>query len=235
MPGKAVCYARVSTEEQAREGVSLHAQEERLRTYCKLKDLEVVDFIREEGVSASKPLATRPGGKDLIDLVKAGVADQVVALKLDRLFRDAEDALHETRVWDKAGVALHLVDFSGQAVDTSTPMGRMFLTMTAAFAELERNLISERTKNALDHKKRHREAYGPVPFGYERQEDVLVELDDEQAVLSRIQEWDKAGMSLRAIARKLRAEGVPTKRGGQWAAATVRYMLRNDLHQVATP
>ena len=59
---KAVCYIRVSTEEQAREGVSLEAQEERLRAYCKMTGLEVVEMIREGGVSATKLLKDRPGG-----------------------------------------------------------------------------------------------------------------------------------------------------------------------------
>lgn len=69
----------------------------------------------------------------------------MVALKLDRRFRDAADALVQTRVWDRAGIALHVVDMGGQSLNTASSMGRMFLTMTAAFAELERNLISERT------------------------------------------------------------------------------------------
>jgi len=103
---KAVCYIRVSTEEQARGGVSLDAQEERLRAYCAMAGLEIVELIREEGVSGAKPLATRPGGERLLELVRRYKCD-VVAFKLDRLFRDAEDALHETKAWDAAGVALH--------------------------------------------------------------------------------------------------------------------------------
>lgn len=84
-----------------------------------------------------------------------------MALKLDRLFRDAEDALHQTKAWDKAGIALHLVDMGGQTLNTATAMGRFFLNMMAGFAELERNLIAERTATALAHKKTHRGSLQP--------------------------------------------------------------------------
>ena len=172
---KAVCYIRVSTEEQARGGVSLAAQEEKLLAYCKLNDLEPVAMIREEGVSGAKPLAARPGGEELLHLVAKKQACQVVALKLDRLFRDAADALNQTKAWDKAGVALHLVDMGGQALNTASAMGRFFLNVMAGFAELERNLIAERTELALSHKKAHLVAYAPTPYGYNRVGDNLTE------------------------------------------------------------
>src|SRR5262245_57091471 len=94
---RAVAYVRVSTEEQAREGVSLDAQEARLRAYCAAAGLELVTLVREEGVSGSIPLAERPGGAELLrHLAEQNVA-HVLALKLDRLFRDAADCLSQSR------------------------------------------------------------------------------------------------------------------------------------------
>jgi len=228
---KAVCYIRVSTEEQARGGVSLAAQEERLAAYCKMTGLEIVKVIREEGVSAGKPLATRPGGERLLQLVARKKVKHVVALKLDRLFRDAEDALHQTKAWDKAGIALHLVDMGGQTLNTATAMGRFFLNMMAGFAELERNLIAERTATTLAHKKTHREVYSPTPYGFDRVEESLTENAQEQETLAQIFAWRQAGWSLRKIAAELNRRGVPTKQGGQWYASTVRYLLQNNLYQ----
>ncbi len=228
---KAVCYVRVSTEEQARDGVSLAAQEERLAAYCRMTGLEIVEVIREEGVSAGKPLATRPGGERLLQLVARKKVKHVVALKLDRLFRDAEDALHQTKAWDKAGIALHLVDMGGQTLNTATAMGRFFLNMMAAFAELERNLIAERTATALAHKKAHREAYAPTPYGFKRVGDALLKNAQEQEIIAQIFAWKEAGWSLRKIAGELNRRGIPTKQGGRWYASTVRYLLQNSLYQ----
>ena len=157
----AVLYIRVSTDEQARHGVSLDAQEESLRAYCTMKGLPIAGVIRDEGVSAFKHLHTRPGGAELLRLVAKGEAANVVALKLDRLFRNAADALALTETWNRAGVALHLVDMGGSSMDSSSATGRMMLTMLAGFAEFERALISERTTTALTYKRDKREAYAP--------------------------------------------------------------------------
>lgn len=227
---KAILYLRVSTEEQANHGVSLAAQENKLRAYCELQGIEIADVVREEGISAAKPLATRPGGEQLLRSIAKGEAQHVVALKLDRLFRDAEDALHTTKAWDAAGVALHLVDMGGQTINTGTAMGRFFLGMMAGFAELERNLIAERTKTAMTHKKENGQAYAPTPYGYDREGDNLQTNDQEQATVKRIKALKEAGATLREIASALNDEGVPTKRGGKWHASTVRYILKNSLY-----
>lgn len=227
---KAVCYVRVSTEEQAKEGVSLDAQEEKLRAYCSLAGLEIVEFIREEGVSASKPLGTRPGGSRLVETLTRKKASHVVALKLDRLFRDAVDALSKSREWDLAGVALHLVDMGGQTINTRSAMGRFFLSTMASFAELERNLIAERTSTALAHKKNNGEAYGPTPLGYVREGDLLEREEEELSLVADIKARKEAGWSLRKIAGWLNGTGAPTKQGGRWYASTVRYVLQNSLY-----
>jgi site-specific DNA recombinase len=228
---KAALYIRVSTEEQARGGVSLKDQEEKLLQYCKLQDLEVVQVVREEGVSASKPLRTRPGGSELLALLETGQADQVVALKLDRLFRDAADALIESKAWDNAGIALHLVDMGGQTINTASAMGRFFLSMMSSFAELERNLISERTEAALSYKKAHREAYSPTPYGYNREGDSLTENGQELQAIRLINDLRQRGLSMAKIAAELTARDIPTKTGGKWYASTVSYILKNKLYR----
>jgi len=230
----AVLYIRVSTDEQARHGVSLDAQEERLRAYCAMRELEIVGVIRDEGVSAFKYLDKRPGGAELLRTIAQGKAAHVVALKLDRLFRNAGDALASTEKWSRAGVALHLVDMGGAAMDTTSATGRMMLTMLAGFAEFERTLTSERTRAALSYKRSKREAYAPTPYGYSRTGTALQPHRAELATVARIREQSAGGASLAGIARRLNAEEVPTKQGGKWYASTVRYLLRNDLYTPAT-
>ena len=89
--------------------MSLDAQEERLRAYCTMRSLDVALVIRDEGVSAFKHLDKRAGGAELLQAIAQGEARHVVALKLDRLFRNAADALALTETWNRADVALHLV------------------------------------------------------------------------------------------------------------------------------
>lgn len=232
MKNKAVLYLRVSTAEQVLTGVSLQAQEERLMAYCALQQLDVVQTYREEGISGSKPLNTRPQGSRLLSVLRAKKASHVVAMKLDRLFRSAEDALHQTSVWDASGITLHLVDMGGQSLCTSSAIGRMMLTMMAAFAEFERNLISERTATALAHKRSKKQVYNHVPYGYCRDGDNILKVPEEQRVIRMIQRCRERGDTFKAISDRLNADNIPTKLGTQWYPATIRKILGNDLHKV---
>jgi DNA invertase Pin-like site-specific DNA recombinase len=148
----AIGYVRVSTEEQARDGISLDQQTQAVRAYARMRGLELADVIADEGISAGKSLSARPGGAAILVAVRRQDAGAVVAYKLDRLFRDCADCLTVTRTWDGLGAPLHLVDLGGQAVDTSSAMGRFFLTVMAGAAELEHNQIRERTSAAMRHK-----------------------------------------------------------------------------------
>lgn len=228
MTDQAVGYVRVSTEEQAAFGGSIPMQKDRLADYCRLTGLDLVEIAVDKGISGSVPLGRRRGGARVLQLLAEGAATHVVSLKLDRLFRDAANALQQTRSWDKASVALHLVDMGGQAIDTSSAIGRMFLTMMAGFAEFERNVIGERTRAVLRHKRAKRQAYAPTPLGFRREGVQLVEDDGEQATLTRIREMAAAGTSLNAIARQLNDEGVKAKRGGKFYPSTIRYLLGNQ-------
>jgi len=134
----------------------MDAQEERIRLYCQLQALELVEVIRERGVTAKIKLNKRPEGSGIGKLTAAGVC-HIVALKLDRLFRNAVDALSRVEEWERAGIVLHLVDMGGQSVNKASSMGKMLITILAGFAELERNMIAERTTAALRHKKAHGE------------------------------------------------------------------------------
>ncbi len=227
----AVLYCRVSTEEQAAEGVSLDAQEAALRAYCAMRSLQVVDVVIDAGVSAGKPLDRREGGGRV--LTAAGRdACNVVAWKLDRLFRDAGDCLNVTAAWDRAGVALHLVDLGGQAVDTSTAMGRFFLTVLAGAAEMERNLIRERTAAAMAHKKSRREyCGGEAPYGWQVAADGyhLVANPQEQEVIRIARELKESGLSLRKVAARLEERGLLPRSGRGWHAQSVKGLLTAEV------
>ncbi|MCK8818133.1 recombinase family protein [Natroniella sulfidigena] len=233
---KAIGYIRVSTSQQSKEGVSLKDQKDKITQYCSFKNIELVDIIADEGVSAGIPLDEREGGQELVKRVKEDNINTVVAVKLDRLFRDAVDCLCTTKKWDEKGIALHLLDLGGSTLDTSTAMGRMFLTMSAGFAEMERNLIKERTSNALQYKKKKREVYSPTPTGYKRKGNQLQENKEELKAVKLIKQLRKEGLSYRKIANKLNDLGVPTKRKGKkWYAATVSYIFKNDLYKDVKP
>jgi DNA invertase Pin-like site-specific DNA recombinase len=218
---KAVAYVRVSTGKQ---DLSLDAQEERIRLYCQTYGLELVEVIRERAVTGKLKLNKRPEGQRIAQLTTAGVC-HIVALKLDRLFRNAADALNRVEEWEQAGISLHLVDMGGQSINTGSSMGKMMITMLAGFAEFERNMIAERTTAALNYKKARGEVYNHAPYGYRAKDGLLTADATEQAVVARMTALRAARISYNEIANTLNADNVPTKYGSSWHSQTVKNTL----------
>ena len=226
----AVIYARVSTQEQARKGVSLAAQTKLARNYAAFKNMKVIEVITEKGVSGSKPLGEREGGQRLVELVQQPTVNAIIAYKLDRLFRDAADCLAVTKAWDEVDADLHLVDIGGQPIDTSSAMGRFFLTVMAGVAEMERNLIIERTKSAMDHLKSQGKRVGAVPYGNRLGSDGETLLDEprEQEVIRRARKLRKKGLSLMKISKQLQKQGFLSRTEKPFYAQQISRMLLDD-------
>lgn len=238
-PGRnAAIYVRVSTQEQAKDGDSLDAQLAKLRTYCAMRGLVVVAEFIEPGVTTKKPLARRPQGKRLLELARARGVDAIVIWSLDRAFRNTAECLTTVSTWSKRGVALHLFNFGGQAIDTSSAVGKLFLTVVAGVAEFERNVNGERTSLAMRHKATKCEYLGGQPrYGWRvvgRDEAVpgsghLVADELEQRVIERVRALRAAGLGARRVASKLDAEGIKSRTGATFAAVQVERMCSGGL------
>ncbi len=223
----AIGYVRVSTEDQAKEGVSLDNQKSKIEAYCQLKDLQLSEIIEDAGISAKN--LKRPGVQRVLKLSKKKQIDAVVVYKLDRIFRSTVDALETTKMFEKWGVSFHSIE---ETLDTQSAMGRFFFTLTAALAEMERRIIGERTKAALSHKRsRNEKTGGDVPYGYDLSPaGILIKNDSEQKVIRVIRRLNQQGYSLRKICRELEKSGFPTKRGNlSWHPATIAGILNREF------
>lgn len=162
---KAIAYIRVSTDRQAEEGHSLDAQAARITAYCIAHQLELVDVVREEGVSGTIPLAMRPAGARLLQRIGAEV-QHIVIVKFDRMFRNTLDALSTIEYLDTKGTRLHALDFGGMPLDTSTAMGKLLVTLRAGFAQMEKELAAERVLETFAHKRARGQRIGQLPYGH---------------------------------------------------------------------
>ncbi len=150
------------------------------------------------------------------------VACNLVAIKLDRLFRNTGDAISKSQEFQKRGINLHLLDVS---VDTSTATGKMFFTVLAMLAQFERDITGERTKTVLDMKRKDGKVWNHTPFGYDRVDDVLIPNKKEQKGIQMMKRLHDQGYSLREIAGELELAGIPPKRGGEWQAGSVKKII----------
>jgi site-specific DNA recombinase len=232
----AIAYCRCSTIEQSTEGTSIESQIATIQAYCQLRGLQLAEIVEDAGVSGGKTLESRPGGQRVLTAVRKSQVQVVVAVKLDRLFRDASDCLAVTKQWDKAEVALHLIDMGGESLNTSSPMGRAFLTNAAAFAELERALIRERTRTGMACKRRnHQRISRRIPYGWSLADDgkTLVSVGTEQATIDDMRTMRLAGMTYRDIATSLDVRGVKSREGRPWQPNSVRLILKRNPVQSA--
>ena len=215
---KAVFYIRCSTEGQAVDGVSLEAQAAKLTAWAALHDAEVIGQFADAGISGCRD--DRQGLADAVALACRERAALVV-YSLSRLSRSTSHTIKLADDLARAGA--DLVSLT-EAIDTSSAAGRMVFRMLATLAEFERDLIAERTRNALQTKKAKGERTGTVPFGFDLAADgiALVPNPAQQEALTLIAELRREGLSLRDIADELTARKITTSKGKtKWTHTTI--------------
>jgi site-specific DNA recombinase len=218
-------YCRVSTDEQARDGVSLDAQEARIRAYALAVGRELSGVIVDAGESAKS--LRRVGMQRILAGIQSGEIGAVICLKLDRITRSVRDLADLLELFAKRDVALVLVS---ESIDTSTAIGRMIANIMATVSQWEREAIGERTSFALTHLRRSGHAYGATPFGYRRDGDRLVLDTVQQEALAKARRMREAGAKLREICEMFTRSGVMPPRGGQrWYDSSVRSILRSKM------
>jgi putative DNA-invertase from lambdoid prophage Rac len=197
-------YCRVSTDGQAQEGHSLGDQESRIRGYAQSHGLKVDEMFVEAGVSAGKRLTLRPKGAQLLAALRSG--DHVIATKLDRMFRSAQDALNVAADLRDKGVHLHLLDIGGEV--TGNGVAKLVFTILSAIAEMERERIGERVRSVKQHLRAG--GYftgGKLARGYHVTTDgKLVEDDRWQECLKAMKQMRKEGLPYRAISDQIAAD-----------------------------
>jgi site-specific DNA recombinase len=240
---KVLGYVRVSTAEQARDGVSLLAQADKIRQFARLHDLDLVDVVDDPGASAKS--LDRPGLKAVLTRIAAGEATGLVIAKLDRLTRSVVDLAELVDTFfggDHPRAQLFSV---ADSIDTRTAAGRMVLNIIMTIAQWERETIVERTTDAMAHKRKQGEACGHPRFGtmVDPTDPRLSKSQRPVALIPCLEDLDvevdirflrSQGHTMRAIAKSLNDRGIPSKRGvtkrstGRWSHSSVAEILKRS-------
>ena len=218
---KAFAYIRVSTEEQATDGVSLEAQKAKVAAWADLNGYELAEVFVDAGISGTKT--------DRLGLTQAlaavGKDDALVVYSLSRLSRSTKHTIEISERLAKVGA--DLVSIS-EKIDTTSAAGRMVFRMMAVLAEFERDQLAERTATAMQHKKAKGERVGAIPYGKTLADDgvALVEVPVEQEVIAEARKLHAAGISLRKIALILAEKGFRSRNGKVFAATQIQRMVQ---------
>ncbi len=230
---KAALYIRVSTEEQALEGYSLDAQEEKLMVYCLdvVDDLEVYKIYRDDGFSGRN--TRRPAYQQMMEEIDEW--DLMLVVKMDRIHRNTRNFM---LMMDELVKRHKEFRSATEDLDTTTAMGRFVVTMIQNIAQLESEQIGERTKIGMSEKAEtltnspgasRTMGFNP-PFGYALDNGLLVPVDSELDTVVRIYEEYLGGNSLAHIAEGLNRDGLRTKRGTRWSKDNLSTILHNPIY-----
>ena len=217
---KTLGYIRVSGKKQRDDGLSLGVQENMIRDYCKMFDLDLID-VKCDTVSG-KNIKKRPALKQILELVSKGKVADLVIVKLDRLARNVRQTYEIAELLKTNNCNLHAVT---DKIDTSTAMGKAFFGITAVFAEMERELIAERTKIVLDGKRANGEVIGTIPYGYKREGEKLAVNNDEQQVIARIKDLRSQGLSFAKISKQLIKESIRNRNNTPFPPMQIRALI----------
>ena len=260
IPGPALLYGRVSTADQ-----TVETQTDAMRGHlARFTELHPAGEYTDLDTSGATPFEKRSGGGALLRAIRNGhrpggvPVRHVVAARLDRIGRDAMDIIHTIRwLWEQ-GVTPHFMDMGPMP---KHPMNEAILTVGAAFAQLERQLIQQRTQDRMASKRAKGEATGgTVPFGQQAVDAEgqptgfeiagwddnkgktlhrwpagtrFVPLPEEQAIIARMKEMKAAGHNANQIAGELNRDGIPTKGLGRWTWSRVDSVLKAKLNQAS--
>ncbi|AFQ18708.1 recombinase family protein [Bacillus thuringiensis] len=216
-------YIRVSTEEQARDGFSISAQREKLKAYCVAQDWDNFKFYVDEGVSAKD--TNRPQLSILLNHIQQGLITTVLVYRLDRLTRSVMDLYKLLDAFDKYNCAFKSAT---EVYDTSTAMGRMFITIVAALAQWERENLGERVRMGQLEKARQGEYSAKAPFGFDKNKHnkLVINEIESKVVLDMVRKIEE-GYSIRQLAIHLDSYVKPI-RGYKWHIRTILDILSNN-------
>lgn len=222
---KTAIYVRVSTEEQAKEGYSIKAQLQRLTDFANSQGWNITHEFIDDGYSAKD--LERPDMQKMIKCIENNEFDVVLVYRLDRLVRSVMN-LHELlTLFDD-----HKVMFKSatEMFDTTSAMGRFFITLVGAMAQWERENLGERVhmgmKRMVEEGKR---AGGSAPFGYDLEDGkLIINIEEAKWVRYIFDAYRTKGK--RAIAEVLNQNGIRTKKGSYWQDSVVTYVATNPIY-----
>ena len=217
-------YIRVSTLDQAREGFSLGEQEARLKDFCKAKEYEVYKVYADEGISAKND--KRPAYQSMMNDVKNGTINTIVAFKMDRLTRSVYDVEKLMKIVKEANCD---IDCLADESNTTTSNGRMVMRIMTSVSQNEIEKCSERTKLGMVGAIKAGHIPNRNPLGFKRENKKLVVDPLTKDVVVRVFDLYLEGKSHQTIANIYNQEKVLGKTN--WYDSTIQKILANELYK----
>lgn len=211
---KVAVYARVSTEEQAKEGFSVDAQIDKCKAYCEARGWQVFKIYKDAGYSAGS--MNRPALELMLRDANEQKFDIILVYKIDRFSRNLKDLIMVLEELKTKKINFTSVT---EQIDTTSAMGEAFFQIIGVFAQLERGMVKERVKLAFDRKIKIGEVLYRAPLGYVYQNKKLIPDIRNQHKIQEIFEMWAQGISYKAICDKF-----------DLSSSTLYQILKNPIY-----
>ncbi len=218
-------YCRASTNDQQ---ITLKDQEDKIKNYCSYKGYKLLESFIDGGVSGSINAKDRPEMNKLLERLQLGEGDGIIVTKIDRLSRNSSDFIGMLDYFNKNNIQLIILD---PEIDTKSIFGKLMCTIMSGLAEMELNLIRQRTKDALKKLKETGKVYGQIPYGKKKGENGLLEDNkDEQSNINLIiRYYINEKLSTKKIADKLMLDKIERKAGNfKWFPTQISRILKDN-------
>ena len=193
----AAIYVRVSTEEQAREGLSVDAQIDKCKAFCNARDWGVFKVYRDAGYSAGT--MNRPALELMLRDAQEEKFNIILVYKLDRFSRKLRDLIMVLDDLKEKDINFTSVT---EQIDTTSAMGEAFFQIIGVFAQLERGMVKERVELSFERKIKFGEALFRAPFGYTYYKKQLVPHPENAEKVRQIFEMWANGIDYKEISKK---------------------------------
>ncbi|MEK6913738.1 MAG: recombinase family protein [Nanoarchaeota archaeon] len=211
---KVAIYSRVSTEEQAKEGLSVEAQIDKCKSFCDAREWEIFKVYKDAGFSAGT--LNRPALELLLRDAQEKKFDIILVYKIDRFSRKLKDLI--TILEDLKTKNINFTSVTEQ-IDTTSAMGEAFFQIIGVFAQLERGMVKERVQLSFDRKINLGEALYRAPFGYAYQNKKLIKHPENAEKVKEIFEMWGAGVNHNEICQRF---NIPS--------STIYQIIKNPIY-----
>lgn len=225
---RAVAYIRVSTDKQANEGYSLEGQEEEIKQYCKINNIELLKIFKDEGISG-KSIEGRDAFQEMLSFSIKSNINKIIAFKLSRFTRKVSDLTSTMDLLDKNGIS---ISFIKDGIDTETHMGKFMSYIIGAVSEMERSNIIDFVTMGMETRAKSGLWNGGRVFGYTLDENKELEINKSEAelIINIFNHFAIDNWGFKKIANYLNKMGMGTMRNTSWSVQSIKQIIDNPIY-----
>lgn len=218
---KVIGYVRVSSSIQKEKGNSIPNQISKIKSYCKLNEYELVDILKDDGISGMSKTKRKDYLK-LIDIISDKNVDGVVVNDLSRIGRKMSDVVEFIDIIKKKNIEFHTIK---EGINNDSNVGGLIINILSSINQFEVEMLRNRISEVKQYKKSNNLVYGNLIYGKDKLDDKLVDNKDELKVIKYIKNLRKRGYSYFKISERLNQRNIKSKNGSQWYGSGVRNVL----------